>query len=458
MLALAVPALVGLPAGASADGPLEVRDGALRDERGREVVLRGVNVVVGRAPWIPAGGGSEARSFDSADAGRVRAMGLNAIRLGITWEGVMPAPDAVSEAYLDRVARTVRTARRAGLHVVVAMHQKRFSSRFGGHGAPAWAVRDGGRSFDGPLPFPFEGTEAPVGRAFTALWVDEDGLRGRYAQAWRAVAARLTGQARVVGYDLIEAPGCDVNAAPCGQPPGPQAAGRWLAPFYAALVPAVRAADDTHPVLYQDWATSAFGFPAQLGQAPNPPWALPGNVRAYGVACGTPLRSAPCRTQRAEAIRRARRAARDDGGTSLIARFGERGDVADDREVVELADRYGEGWFFGAYKGYGDAGARPLYSDRGRPFASRVRSIAVPYPQRIAGRDAQWAFDRADGHFTLRYRPRGSAETVVALPRGAFPVGLRLRVSGALARRDGGVVHLRARDGARTVRLTVTNR
>ena len=174
---------------------------------------------------------------------------------------------------------------------MVAMHQERFA----GHGAPAWAVRDGGLPFDGPLGFPFEGAEAPVGRAFTALWDDRDGIRGRYAEAWRAVAARLRGQARVVGYDLVEAPGCDVGAAPCGRPPRPPAAGRWLAPFYAALVPAVRGADESHPVLY------------------------------------------------------------------------------------------------------GDAGARPLYNDRGRPFVSRVRTVAAPYPQGIAGRDATWAFDRGPG-------------------------------------------------------------
>jgi hypothetical protein len=147
-------------------------------------------------------------------------------------------------------------------------------------------------------------------------------------------------------------------------------------------------------------------------------------------------------------MRRARRAARDDGGTSLVTRFGERGDVADAREVVELADRYGEGWFFGAYKAYGDAGARPLYSDRGRPFASRVRTVAVPYPQRIAGREATWAFDRPDRRFTLRYRPRGGAETVVALPRAAFPDVARVSASGARTRRDGGMVLLRARGGA----------
>jgi hypothetical protein len=200
-----------------------------------------------------------------------------------------------------------------------------------------------------------------------------------------------------------------------------------LAPFYAALVPAVRGADESHPVLYQDWATSEFGYPAQLGQAPNPPWGFPRNVRAYGVECGTPLRSSPCRTQRAEAMRRARRAARDDGGTSLITRFGERGDVADAREVVELADRYGEGWFFDAYKAYGDAGARPLYSDRGRAFVSRVRTVAAPYPKRIAGRDATWAFDRADRHFTLRYRgprsPTGRGSARAARGRDAAPAG-----------------------------------
>jgi hypothetical protein len=182
------------------------------------------------------------------------------------------------------------------------------------------------------------------------------------------VAARLRGHARVVGYDLIEAPGCDVGAAPCGQPPGPPAAGRWLAPFYAALVPAVRGADETHPVLYR------------------------------------------------------------------------------------------EGWFFGAYKAYGDAGACPLYSDRGRPFASRVRTVAVPYPQRIAGREATWAFDRPDRRFTLRYRPRGGAETVVALPRAAFPDGARVSASGARTRREGGTLRVRARDGVRMVRVTVTGR
>jgi endoglycosylceramidase len=220
-------------------------------------------------------------------------MGLNAIRLGITWEGVMPAPGMVSAAYLDRVARTVRTARRGGLYVVVAMHQERFSSRFAGHGAPDWAVRDGGRPFDGPLPFPFGGTEGPVGRAFTALWEDEDGAGGRYAEAWRAVAARLRGQARVVGYDLVEAPGCDVDVAPCGQPPGPPAAGRWLAPFYAALVPAVRGADETHPVLYQGWVTSAFGYPAQLGQAPNPAWTFPATCAPTAWPAGRPCAAHP---------------------------------------------------------------------------------------------------------------------------------------------------------------------
>ena len=62
-----VASLAALPAGAAArERPLEVRDGALRDERGREVVLHGVNVAVGRAPWIPAAGDPEARSFDSA--------------------------------------------------------------------------------------------------------------------------------------------------------------------------------------------------------------------------------------------------------------------------------------------------------------------------------------------------------------------------------------------------------
>lgn len=213
-----------------------------------------------------------------------------------------------------------------------------------------------------------------------------------------------------------------------------------MAPFYAALVPAVRGADESHPVLYQDWATSDFGYPAQLGQAPNPPWGFPRNVRAYGVECGTPLRSSPCRTQRAEAMRRARRAARDDGGTSLITRFGERGDVADAREVVELADRYGEGWFFGAYKAYGDAGARPLYSDRGRPFVSRVRTVAAPYPQRIRR-------PRRD----VGLRPRRSPLHPALPPAGRRGDGGRAP-AGRVPRRDRGSARAARGPGARAGR------
>lgn len=166
-----------------------------------------------------------------------------------------------------------------------------------------------------------------------------------------------------------------------------------------------------------------------------------------GRRCAAP----PAAGQRAEAVRRARRAADDDGGTSLITRFGERGDVADACEVVELADRYGEGWFFGAYKairGYRRPPAvqRPR-SDLRQPRAHGGR--ALPPAHRRPRRPMELRPRRPA--LTLRYRPLGGAETVVALRRAAFPAGSSCAPAAPAPTARAEMLRLRA-DGVRTVR------
>lgn len=52
------------------------------------------------------------------------------------------------------------------------------------------------------------------------------------------------------------------------------------------------------------------------------------------------------------------------------------------------------------------------------------------YWQRIAGRGARWSYRAADGRLRLHWTAAGGADTVVALPRLAYPHGFTVLVHG----------------------------
>src|SRR5262245_64685294 len=87
--------VVAADAGAALDGRrVHFTAGRLRDQRGREITLRGVNARVqgvfdvtfddGRLPLEPIPG------FDDGDAERMRAFGFNLLRLPISWSALEP--------------------------------------------------------------------------------------------------------------------------------------------------------------------------------------------------------------------------------------------------------------------------------------------------------------------------------------------------------------------------------
>ena len=100
-LAAAVPA--------QAAKPLRVKGGAIVDDKGRTVVLHGVNVVFKRPPYVPHGK-AERTSFTARDAARLRSWGFNTVRLGISWKALMPTPGVVDSAYLNQVLAITKLA------------------------------------------------------------------------------------------------------------------------------------------------------------------------------------------------------------------------------------------------------------------------------------------------------------------------------------------------------------
>ncbi|WP_156400536.1 cellulase family glycosylhydrolase [Caulobacter sp. Root655] len=236
------------------------------DARGRQVMLRGVNLGGDSKTPYPDGGTQFpsdfsdhrqvsfiGRPFPLEDAeehlARLAGWGFNVVRLLTTWEAVEHAgPGLYDEAYLDYFAEVCRRCGAHGLHVFVDFHQDVWSRMSGGDGAPGWTFEAVGLDF---TRFPAAGAAHVMqakfdyadpsdrqaaypqmswgsnyrlpangimwtlfwgGRTFTPDFrVDganvQDFLQGRYLGAIDAVARRLKALPNVLGFDTLNEPG-----------------------------------------------------------------------------------------------------------------------------------------------------------------------------------------------------------------------------------------------------------
>lgn len=265
-LMLALVALCGLvPAAAAArrDDPRKLyplhaepdpeRGGRIVDSRGRQVLLRGVNVNSLAEYWQ---GTAFPPTFPLArkDPERIAAIGWNANRLLVSWSRVEPQPGVYDEAYLSQIATTIKRFERVGVYTIVDFHQDAWGPSLaapdgqvcppasqpalGWDGAPAWATIDGG------LPRCAAGgvreANPAVGRAWQAFLADEQGIQSRYVAMLAHVATRFKGRAAVAGYDLMNEP----NAYGAADE-------RRLSDFYSRALTAIRAAGSRQLVFFE---------------------------------------------------------------------------------------------------------------------------------------------------------------------------------------------------------------
>jgi len=239
----------GLPrlrVAATPDGP------RLVDPQGTPVVLHGVNVnqlgeYFKRDPSLPATLPLEAQDF--AD---MAALGMNVVRLTLSWSRLEPQPGQVSDAYIARIRTAVDWARAHGVYVLLDMHQDGWGVHVdappgtvcrpgadpmvGWDGAPLWATLT-----DGTDPCQVTGRDmAPnVARAFESFYMDRAGIQSHLVAAWARLAAAFAADSTVVGYDLLNEP----NFA---ETP-PLASTLLLANYHARAIRAVRAAEAAQP-------------------------------------------------------------------------------------------------------------------------------------------------------------------------------------------------------------------
>ena len=155
---------------------LTIKDGEFRDNRGRQVVLRGINVAgdakLPSEPNQPSHVGDDffdgdnvtfhQRPFSKDDAhihfARIKRYGFNTIRYVFTWEAIEAAgPGKYDEEFIQHTIEILRIAKCYGFFVFMDPHQDVWSRFTGGSGAPMWTVYACGLN-----PQSFAATEAAI--------------------------------------------------------------------------------------------------------------------------------------------------------------------------------------------------------------------------------------------------------------------------------------------------------
>jgi endoglycosylceramidase len=252
----------------------------IADASGRRVILRGVVAVglvdywsgtdlsvLAPAPFLPidpAAYDNGACPANSAtiwvpplcrnDLAEMKALGFNALRLGLSWSLLEPERGRFSGQYLDRIAQVVAWARDQGIYVILDMHSNAYSRYIGradpqhlplpngtapgldGYdGAPAWAT------FPDFLPSEKFMNQRELNLAFwqaqTSFWLNRNGIQDQYIAAVAELARRFKDESTVAGYSFYNEPWP-------GWVPPPAFDDLLLYPFYRRLIDAITGAAD----------------------------------------------------------------------------------------------------------------------------------------------------------------------------------------------------------------------
>ena len=243
-----------------------------KDERGRTLMLRGVNLGgSSKVPTSPDGATHVGdRFFNHRDVSfvgrpfpleeadehftRLRAWGFTFLRLLVTWEAIEHAgPGLYDEAYLEYIRAIVEKAAKHGIALFIDPHQDVWSRFSGGDGAPGWTFEAVGfditkfketgsaivhQTHGDPFPrmiWPTNSGKLAAATMFSLFFggndfapetkVDgvpvQDYLQRHYVEAMVQVAKKLSGLTNVIGYDTMNEPlpgyiGCEDLNAPVG--------------------------------------------------------------------------------------------------------------------------------------------------------------------------------------------------------------------------------------------------
>jgi endoglycosylceramidase len=406
---------------------IHVRDGFLRDEEGRALVLRGANVANAHktAPYF---GFHRPEDFE-----RLRdEWGMNSVRFLVTWSAIEPERGVYDREYLDGVRERMDWAASAGLFVVLDMHQDVYGEGFGGDGAPRWTcAAEHYDAFEPISPWFLNYLNEHVVACFDAFW-GSDELQDAYADAVAELATRLADHPAVLGFDVMNEPYWGSALIGVFEK-------QSLQPFYEKVVARVREVAPAWIAFVEPAASRNLGIPTGLAEL------------AFDQAVYAPHSYD--------------REAEEGGGFSAERR----GAVLDNLTALRgEADSLGAALWVGEYGGVSRVGAGSAYwaYDRddgygmldpaGDEKPELMAALVRPAPTRVAGDDVAFAFDEETRRFTLSFRPDATldAPTEIAVPKRVYPDGYTVECGGCAWETEGAALFVRGLDGAHDVVIT----
>lgn len=218
----------------------------IRNERGAQVLLRGVNVnQLGEyfqanpelEPTIP---------LSRDDFREIADLGFNSVRLIVSWSALEPTPGAYDTAYVAEIRKAVAWAASYDLYVVLDMHQDAYGIAVntpegetcpartrpanGWDGAPAWATITDGKS---TCRSGERETAPAVMQAWQHFYDDTEGIQTHLVETWGRLAGDFARNSNVAGFDLLNEPGIGLAADNDHD----------LGVFYRRAIAAIRAAE-----------------------------------------------------------------------------------------------------------------------------------------------------------------------------------------------------------------------
>ena len=378
-----------------------------RDEEGRMLLLRGVNVSNASKgpPFFP-------QWFEPEHFQMLAERGTNVVRFLVIWEAVEPEEGVFDAEYLDMVEERVQWATDAGIYVLVDMHQDIWGPKFGGDGAPEWATLDHGLPFN-PQPggsWFLKYGEPAVCQAFQSFWDNEQGIRDHFVMAWQEVAARFADNPKVVGYDIINEPWFGNHDLL--DPEGFES--DVLTPFYQAVTEGIREVDSNHLVFLEPSAVKGLGWAGGLEPFGDPLVAYAPHYYHAGLEYTD--KYTDTKENMAEVFLMMQEEAEALGGPVLMGEFGfyvGAGNAktynAHQLELMEELLFSYAAWSFdlgGGWFNLLDAKQQPRWP---------MDLLTVPYPAHTNGRLLSWHYDRARRTLHLSLDGAGWAPGVTEL-------------------------------------------
>ena len=194
-------------------GAKQVRpDGMLlRDDQGRHWLPRGINLVYKGRKTKEGGYDYYPPDWPDDLMLRLKRLDVDLVRQGILWAALEPKPGLYDEGAFAFIARQLDKAAKAGISVILDMHQDLYAQRFS-DGAPDWAVMK-----DQPFLATDLWSDAylfspAVQQSWDAFWDNARvpatglGLQDHFAALWQEIARRFSGHPALLAFDILNEP------------------------------------------------------------------------------------------------------------------------------------------------------------------------------------------------------------------------------------------------------------